>query len=68
MNLRKYATLTGIGITIGITAVMLAAAMVGSARAGEPVPAPEIDPSLVTGTLTVLAGGGLMLVERIRRR
>jgi len=54
----------------GITTVILMAAMVGTAHASCPAPrsAPELDPSLLTGSLTVLVGGGLMLVERLRRR
>jgi hypothetical protein len=34
----------------------------------QPRSAPEIDPGLLRGTLTVLSGGVLMLAERRRRR
>ncbi len=33
-----------------------------------PTSAPEIDPSMLSGAITVLVGGGLMLAERFRRR
>ena len=35
---------------------------------GGPSPSPEIDPNLLRGTLTLLAGGVLMLAGRVRRR
>jgi hypothetical protein len=33
-----------------------------------PTPTPEIDPGMMGGTLTVLVGGILVLLERRRRR
>ena len=52
----------------GMTAVVLAAAFVTPANAGVPTPAPEIDPSVVRGGLTLLVSGVLMLGARFRGR
>jgi hypothetical protein len=34
----------------------------------QPTPVPEIDPGMMSGTLTVLVGGVLVLLDRRRRR
>jgi len=34
----------------------------------QPTPAPEIDPGMMRGTLVVLVGGVLLLLDRRRRR
>ena len=75
MRMMKLATLAG------ITTAVVAASMATPAHAGYPIfdickyipcntprSAPEIDPSVLTGAITVLVGGGLMLAERFRRR
>ena len=74
MRMTKLATLAG------ITATIVAVSMATPANAGLPIDickilycppprsAPEIDPSMLTGAITVLVGGGLMLAERFRRR
>lgn len=70
MRSTKLAMLAGIGTAV------LAATMAAPASAGV-LPcfltnlgcdrAPEIDPTLLRGALTVLVGGGLMLAERFRK-
>lgn len=76
MRMLKLATLAG------ITTAVVAASTATPAHAGfffdickyircdykPPTSAPEIDPSMLTGAITVLVGGGLMLAERFRRR
>ena len=51
--------------SVGVMLVMTA--MGGVALAVDP-PAPEMDPSSITGALTLLIGGALMLRDRVRHR
>ncbi|HUK61700.1 MAG TPA: hypothetical protein VLV15_00160 [Dongiaceae bacterium] len=71
MRIQKLAML------VGITAAVVAVSTASPSYAGifcfltrcDTVPhAPEIDPTMLSGAITVLVGGGLMLAERFRRR
>jgi hypothetical protein len=52
----------GLGLALVLTAVA------GVARANFPLPAPEIDPGSAAAALTLLAGGTLLFLDRIRKR
>jgi hypothetical protein len=58
------------GTVRGLAGVALVlAATAGTASAGGPLPgAPEIASASIGGALTLLAGGMLMLTDRIRRK
>jgi hypothetical protein len=57
-------TIKGTYALIGFLAATFA--LVGPAFAGEPTP--EIDPGMVTGGLTILGVGIVLLLERYRAR
>jgi hypothetical protein len=53
--------------SIAISGCLLLVAMHGTASAGEAV-APEFDPGMISGGLALLATGGALVIERLRRR
>jgi hypothetical protein len=60
------ASFRALRVTLGLALVLGACA--GTAFAGGPLPAPEIDPGSIAGALTVLTGGMLMLTDRLRKK
>jgi hypothetical protein len=54
--------------SLRVVAIVIFASITLSATAYAFAPGPELDPGWMAAGLTMLAGGGMYLVERFRRR